>query len=62
MQSIISNCLNVKSGAEWHPESALEVLPKAGVGMLVIFAVIGLIILVTVILGKISVKKQDSDK
>ncbi len=43
-----------KEGMGWHPADALEVLPKAGVGMCVIFAIIGVIILSTVILGKIS--------
>ena len=60
--NVFFNFLNTDSGIAWHPESALEVLPRAGVGMLVIFAIIGVIILATVILGKLSAKKQDNDK
>ena len=48
---------NVVNGIAWHPKDALEVLPKASVGMLVIFVIIGVIILATVILGKMSSKK-----
>ncbi len=48
----------VEKGMEWHPEKALEVLPKAGIGMLVIFVVIGVIILSTVLINKIFSKKD----
>lgn len=46
-------------GMSWHPEASLEVLPKAGIGMVVIFAIIGVIILTTAILGKVTSKKKD---
>lgn len=45
-------------GMGWHPENSLEVLPKAGVGMVVIFAIIGVIILATALLGKITSGKN----
>jgi hypothetical protein len=48
------NLLNVaEKGMEWHPEKALEVLPKAGIGMLVIFVIIGVIIISTLLINKI---------
>ena len=47
-------------GMSWHPEASLEVLPKAGVGMVVIFAIIGVIIITTALLGKITSKKKDN--
>ncbi len=49
----------VEKGMEWHPEKALEVLPKAGIGMLVIFVIIGVIILSTLLINKIFSKKAD---
>ncbi len=56
--NVLLNYLNADSGIAWHPADALEVLPKAGVGMVVIFAVIGVIILATAILGKITSGKK----
>ncbi len=47
----------VEKGMQWHPEKALEILPKAGIGMLVIFALIGVIILATLLINKIFSKK-----
>jgi predicted permease len=49
----------VKEGMGWHPADALEVLPKAGIGMVVIFTIIGVIILATALLGKLTSKKKD---
>lgn len=46
-----------EKGMQWHPEKALEILPKAGIGMLVIFALIGVIILATLLINKIFSKK-----
>ena len=40
------------------PERALTMLPKMGVGMLVIFIVIGLIIATTILVGKLFSKKD----
>ena len=59
----IINVLNIASevaeeGMSWHPEESLEVLPKAGVGMLVIFAIISVIIITTAVLGKITSNKD----
>ena len=48
-----------ESGMEWHPEKALEVLPKAGIGMLVIFVIIGVIIVSTLIINKVFSAKKD---
>lgn len=47
----------VEKGMQWHPEKALEILPKAGIGMLVIFVLIGVIILATLLINKIFSKK-----
>ena len=47
-----------ESGMQWHPEKSLEVLPKAGIGMLVIFVIIGVIILATVLINKIFSSKK----
>lgn len=60
--NVFLNLLNAQSGIGWHPADALEVLPKAGVGMLVIFVIIGVIILATALLGKLSSKRKDEDK
>lgn len=49
----------VEKGMQWHPEKSLEVLPKAGIGMLVIFVIIGVIILATLAINKIFSKKND---
>lgn len=48
-----------EKGMQWHPEKALEILPKAGIGMLVIFVLIGVIILATLLINKIFSKKSD---
>ncbi len=58
MFKMFLNLLNAESGISWHPEKALEVLPKAGIGMLVIFVIIGVIILATALLGKLSSKNN----
>ncbi len=51
----------VEKGMQWHPEKSLEVLPKAGIGMLVIFVIIGIIILSTLVINKIfSGKKKEN--
>lgn len=42
-----------ESGMQWHPEASLDVLPKAGIGMLVIFVIIGIIILSTLLINKV---------
>ena len=47
-----------EKGMQWHPEKALEVLPKAGIGMLVIFVIITVIILATLAINKIFSKKK----
>ena len=50
----------LSSGVSWHPKDALSVLPKMGIGMLVIFVVIGVIIVATLLISKIfSSKKKD---
>lgn len=44
----------------WHPKDAISVLPKMGIGMLVIFVVIGVIIVATLLISKIfSSKNKD---
>ncbi len=50
--------LSMVDGFEFKPEKILEMLPKMGEGMLCIFIVIGIIILVTAILNKVTSKKQ----
>ncbi len=60
MIKVFLNLLST-GGIAWHPNEALEVLPKAGIGMLVIFVIIGVIILATALLGKLSSKKKDKD-
>lgn len=50
----------LSSGMSWHPKDAISVLPKMGIGMLVIFVVIGVIIVATLLISKIfSSKKKD---
>lgn len=59
-ETIVEKVENVaETSMEWHPEKALEVLPKAGIGMLVIFVIIGVIILSTLLINKIFSKKAD---
>ena len=53
------NAATGEKGMQWHPEKSLEVLPKAGIGMLVIFVIIGVIILSTLLINKIFSKKKD---
>lgn len=48
----------VKDGMSWHPEKALETLDNMGIGMLVIFVIIGVIILATMLVNKIFSKKK----
>lgn len=58
--SMFLNLLNADSGMSWHPKEALSILPKMGIGMLVIFAVIGVIIVATLLISKIfSSKNKD---
>ena len=58
--SMFLNLLNADSGMSWHPKDAISVLPKMGIGMLVIFVVIGVIIVATLLINKIfSSKKKD---
>ena len=59
-ESTSSEATSSVEGMSWHPEASLEVLPKAGVGMVVIFAIIGVIIITTALLGKITSKKKDN--
>ena len=59
LESTTSEQTSSVEGMSWHPYDALEVLPKAGVGMVVIFSIIGVIIVVTALLGKITSKKKD---
>ena len=59
VESTTSEATSSVEGMSWHPEASLEVLPKAGIGMVVIFAIIGVIILTTAILGKVTSKKKD---
>ncbi len=47
----------VEKGMQWHPEKSLDILPKAGIGMLVIFVIIGVIIIATLLINKIFSKK-----
>ena len=47
-----------KEGMGWHPEEAIEMLNHMGIGMLVIFVIIGVIIAATVVLGKITSGKK----
>lgn len=47
----------VEEGLNWHPEKALETLDNMGIGMLVIFVIIGVIILSTMLVNKIFSKK-----
>ncbi len=47
-----------EEGMKWHPEKALETLDNMGIGMLVIFVIIGAIILTTIIVNKIFSKKK----
>ncbi len=57
VSEIKDNIEKASEGMGWHPEKALEILPKAGIGMLVIFAIIGVIILATLLINKIFSKK-----
>lgn len=59
LESTTSEATSSVEGMSWHPDEALEVLPKAGVGMVVIFSIIGVIIVVTALLGKMTSKKKD---
>ncbi len=52
----------VEEGMQWHPEKALEVLPKAGIGMLVIFVIISVIIVATLLINKLFSSKNKEDK
>ncbi|MBE6798454.1 MAG: hypothetical protein E7525_01570 [Ruminococcaceae bacterium] len=47
----------VSEGMGWHPEKALETLDNMGIGMLVIFVIIGVIIIATMLVNKIFSKK-----
>lgn len=49
---------NAEAKIEFHPENFVENLSYMGQGMLGIFIVIGIIALVTVVLSKISNKKD----
>lgn len=42
---------------DFNPSRILEMLPHMGIGMLVIFVIIGIIILTTIAIQKLSVKK-----
>ena len=44
---------NAFSGLTFEPSRFVEMLPKMGVGMLVIFIIIGVIILATTLINKI---------
>ncbi len=59
LESTNSEATSSVEGMEWHPKEAIGVLPKAGVGMVVIFAIIGVIIVTTTLLSKITSKKKD---
>ena len=43
---------------DFHPEKIMEMLPRMGIGMLVIFVVIGVIMLSTVLIQKIFSKSD----
>ncbi len=53
---MLSNELEVLG---FSPERVSEMLPRMGIGMLVIFVVIGIIVLSTVVINKIFKEKQD---
>lgn len=56
--NLFLNVLSAEKGLQWHPEKSLEVLPKAGIGMLVIFVIIAIIIIATLLISKIFSKKD----
>lgn len=47
-----------EEGMDWHPEEALGMLKHMGVGMLVIFVIIGIIIIATILVNRIFSDKR----
>lgn len=47
-----------EEGMSWHPEQAIGMLKHMGVGMLVIFVIIGIIIVATLLVNKIFSDKR----
>ena len=58
MNSFVSAMLSAANGIDFHPEAISEMLPKLGEGMLCIFLVIGISILLTMLLNKLTSKKD----
>ena len=57
MFSALMTILDTVSGVNFNPNAILDMLPYLGEGMLCIFIVIGIIILITTLLNKITSKK-----
>lgn len=53
------NLLLLESWIEFHPENIYNMLPRMGIGMLVIFVIIGVIALSTVLIQKLFSGKKD---
>ena len=47
---------------EFHPEGFVEQLPKMGIGMLGVFMIVGLIIVATYLITKLTGRKKDEDQ
>ena len=58
MNVFLSTMLSGSNGIEFRPEAISDMLPKMGEGMLCIFLVIGAIILLTMLLNKLTSKKD----
>jgi hypothetical protein len=49
-------------GMSFHPEKAIEMLKYMGIGMLVIFVIIGVIIIATLLINKIFSRKKKENQ
>ncbi len=58
VSEVVENIEKTAEGMGWHPEKALDTLPKMGKGMVVIFVIIGVIIISTLIINKIFADKK----
>lgn len=55
--NLLMTMLAASGNVSFNPKAILDMLPYIGEGMLCIFIVIGIIILITVLLNKITSKK-----
>ena len=58
MFNILLTVLEASGGINFNPQGLLDMLPYLGEGLLCIFIVIGIIILITVLLNKLTSKKD----